>query len=82
MPKIKRQFLPTHKPADIINVRFEVFTALKISVLNLLGCDAMWTFICSYQRFGKHTSSILRPDDRGSTFLRNVGINLQVRTAL
>jgi hypothetical protein len=69
---------------SIHNMRSEVLTAVKMSMLGLLGCDALW--IGRYFRFGGtyclHLQGIFGPEDGGSIFLRNAGTYLQAHTAL
>jgi hypothetical protein len=45
--------------------------------VDLLGCNAVWTCVCI-----AYCHRIFSPEDEGSIFFRNVGIYLQVHTAL
>jgi hypothetical protein len=60
-------------------VIFEVLTAAKMSML-VFWVVTPFGLVGRYQSFGENTASF-SPEDRGSMFLRNVGICLQVHMA-
>jgi hypothetical protein len=61
-------------------VRFEVLTAVKMSMLVFWAARPRG-LVDKCHALDEHGTSIFRADDRGSMFLRNVGIYQQVHTA-